>query len=224
MKKMAGIMVLVVGLSSVGFAQENASSASRQAANHRYAPSDMMLGYIMGSGINGEGDIFNLKKGFFVANAYLGVNYDFYFFNWLSASTGLYLLELTSVVLKEDLSMMSSDLSITDMMQTPVCLTIPVSAHVNVPRAEWLYLGAGVNFNIPLFSLLDTAPEVANVDLPDTKGSFFISVPIDIGIDIAKGTGSRRFAIRITPNFLKSGTLVTYGIMWQNNSRIYRKS
>jgi hypothetical protein len=223
MKKMAGIMFLVVGLSSVGFAQENSSAESGQAASHRYRPYDMMLGFTSGMGLNGSGDVFSLKEGFFVLNAYMGANYDFYFLNWLSASSGLYLLEHMSIVLKEDIPE-GSNLSMTDMMQTPFCLTIPVSVHVNMPRAEWLYLGIGVNFNIPLFSLLKTVPQARDFDLPDTKGSFFVSLPIDIGIDMAKGTGSRRFVFRVTPNFLKSDPLVTFGLMYQINARIYRKS
>jgi hypothetical protein len=183
----------------------------------------MMLGFTGGGGVNMSGDALNLKKGYFIANAYIGVNYDFYFLNWLSASSGLYLLEHMSLVLKEDIPA-GSNLSFTEIMQTPVCRTIPVSAHVNVPRLEWLYLGIGANFNSPLFSLMDGVSKTAGLDLPDTKGSFFVSLPIDIGIDIASGTGSRRFIFRVTPNFLKADTLVTFGLMFQANARISRKS
>jgi hypothetical protein len=222
MKKMAGIVFLVVGLSSVGFSQENSSAESSQAASHRYQPHDMMLGFTSGGSFNKSGDVYDLKEGFLILDGYMGVNYDFYFLNWLSASSGLYLLEHMSIVLKEDLPA-NSDISITEIMQTPVCLTIPVSVHVNMPRAEWLYLGVGAHFNIPLFSLLSTTAKADGLNLPDTKGSFFVSLPIDIGIDWAKGTGSRRFVFRITPNFLKSDTLVTFGIMYQANIRISRK-
>jgi hypothetical protein len=223
MKKMAGIVFLVVGLSSAGFAQEGSSATSEQAANHRYAPYDMLLGFAGGGGFNMSGNITELKEGYIVANGYMGVNYDFYFLNWLSASSGLYVLEHISLVLKEDIPI-GSDLTLTELIQSPICITIPLAAHVNVPSLERLYLGVGANFNIPLFNLLKTSPEAKNLGLPDTKGSFFVSLPIDIGIDMARGTGSRRFVFRVTPNFLKSDTLVNFGIMYQSNIRIYRKN
>jgi hypothetical protein len=222
MKKMAGIMFLVVGLSSVGFAQESSSAVSGRATDHRYAPYDMLLGFTGGMDIHWSGNAFGLNEGSFVFNGYAGANFDMYFLNWLSASSGLFLLEHMSLILKEDFSMNPS-LSVTDVMQTPICLTIPVAVHVNVPRAEWLYLGAGVNFNIPLFNLLSTIPEARNADLPDTKGSFFMSVPVDIGIDMEKRNGSHRFVVRVIPHFLKADTLVTVGFMYQKNARIYRK-
>jgi hypothetical protein len=107
-------------------------------------------------------------------------------------------------------------------MRTPISLTIPLSAHVNMPGLEWLYLGAGVNFNIPLFSLLDTA-RPSNVDLPDTKGDPYISLPIDLGVDFNAGSRFNRLLFRVTPHFFEPDTLITFGIMFQSSTKIYSK-
>jgi hypothetical protein len=213
MKKMVSVVVLTVVLSSFGFAQEKAASETA----HKYQPFDMMLGLTGGAGFNMRGNAFALERdSFLIVDAYGGVNYDFYILNWLSASTGLYVYEVMSVNLKQDLS--NSGRSLTDEMRTPVSVTFPLSAHINMPGLEWLYLGAGVNFSIPLFSLPTGRP-----DVPDTKGDPYFSLPIDLGVDFAIGDKLRRIVFRATPYFFKPDTLVTFGIMIQNNMKIYSK-
>lgn len=211
MKKMVVFVFLMVVLSSVGFAQENPAPN----VTHKYQPFDMLLGFGGNAGFNMKGDVISLKKGYFIATAAVGVNYDVYFLYWLSASTGLYANEVMSLNLSKD----EPNQTFTDMLRTPLCLTIPFQVHVNVPRLEWLYLGAGLNFNIPLFSVI---PSKAGI--PDTKGDPFISLPIDIGIDVTPGGKYKRFVFRVTPHFFEEeGTLITFGIMYQSNIKIYSK-
>jgi hypothetical protein len=223
MKKIVGIMFVFVVLASAGFAQEVPALAAPPKISTRYNPLDMLLGLDFGAGMNMSGDILNLKKGFFILNADTGINYSCYIFSWLSVGTGLYAREHMSVILENDLGE-SSNLSLTDIMQTPFCLTIPLAVHINAPQAEWLYVGVGLNVNIPLFSLMDTVTsETPDLKLPDTKGSTFLSLPIDIGVDFASANAPKRFIFRIMPNFLENGILVSYGIRYQTSLRIYRK-
>jgi hypothetical protein len=206
----------------VGFAQEEDAGTPPPQVKTRFKPFDMLLGFNYGLGGNISGNPMELKKGTFIFYGDMGVNYDFYILNWLSVGTGLFAHEHMSIILKEDLSS-DSNLTITDIMQTPFCLTFPLAVHVNIPHLEWLYLGAGLNINIPLFSLLDTAPNTSGVDLPDTKGSTFISIPIDIGIDFSSERTPKRFIFRIMPNILEADTLVSFGIMYQASRKIYSK-
>jgi hypothetical protein len=213
-------MFVLVAVAQMGFAQEEGIGTPPSPS--RFKPFDMLLGLNYGLGGNLSGAPFDLKKGSFIFYGDIGVNYDFYILNWLSVGTGLFAHEHLSVVLEKDLDS-NSDLSFTDVLQTPFCLTIPVAVHVNIPRVEWLYIGAGLNINIPLFSLMDTAPQTSGVDLPDTKGSTFISIPIDIGIDFSSERTPKRVIFRIMPNILESGTLVSFGLMYQANRKIYSK-
>lgn len=71
-------------------------------AKHKYNPCDMTLGITGGAGFNMQGEPFDLEEGFFIADFYAGVNYDFYILNWLSVSTGLYAYEVLSLNLKSD--------------------------------------------------------------------------------------------------------------------------
>jgi hypothetical protein len=92
-----------------------------------------------------------------------------------------------------------------------------------MPGLEWLYLGAGINFHIPIFSLTDTISS-ADIDMPDTKGDPYVSLPIDVGFDFSTaGKSSRRLLLRVTPHFFESYTLVAFGIAFQSNMRIYSK-
>ncbi|MDR0638606.1 MAG: hypothetical protein LBG27_06875 [Spirochaetaceae bacterium] len=213
MKKVISVVFLAVVLSSFGFAQEKPASETA----HRYKPLDMLLGFSGGGGFNMKGNAFELEQdSYLIIDAYAGVNYDFYMLYWLSASTGLYVYEVMSINNKADLS--DSNLTVADIIRTPVALTLPLSAHVNMPGLEWLYLGAGINFNIPLFSLT-----AGQSDLPDTKGDPYISVPIDIGVDFKAGSSLKRVLFRVTPHLFEPDTLVTFGLMFQNNIKIYSK-
>ncbi|MDR0684072.1 MAG: hypothetical protein LBF83_02955 [Spirochaetaceae bacterium] len=213
MNKVVNAVVLAVVLCSFGFAQETPASEN----THKYKSLDMLLGFSGGGGFNMKGDAFQLEKdSYFIVDAYVGVNYDFYILYWLSASTGLYVYEIMSVNNKVDLS--DTNTTLTDVMRTPIALTLPISAHVNMPRLEWLYLGAGMNFHIPLFSMIP-----ASSGMPDTKGDPYISLPIDVGVDFKAGNKLCRILLRATPHFFEPDTLVTFGIMFQNNIKIYSK-
>jgi hypothetical protein len=243
MKKFVGIMFMFVVLASAGFAQEEVAAeavAESESAGveeaiaptdtvekpepkaspqpqTRFQPFDMLLGLSSGAGINMGGDPFSQKKGFFIMNADLGVSYDFYVFSWLSAGSGLFLHLHASEVLKEDIDK-NSYFSFIDGLWVPLCITLPLMAHINVPHAEWLYVGAGLNVNIPLFNLMET------VSLPDSpSNAVFLSVPIEVGIDFATARSPKRFVLRIMPNMLESGTLLSFGFMYQSSSRIFHK-
>jgi hypothetical protein len=222
-KKMAKKRLLVVALASLlaggVFAQEDM---------HRHQPFDMLLGLNTGMGITPNlGDWFSvfdgrIPKGNYALTFDFGLTYDFYLFNWLSFNTGLLLHSDIYVVLKQDLDNIDS---FTDVAATPLCLTIPLAAHVNIPKAEWLYAGIGLNLNIPIFGMLDGVAMEVIEERIDTKGDFFVSLPIDIGFDYVKpGRGGGRFFFRITPEFHKNGTAVPIGFMWQiYNWKIYSK-
>jgi hypothetical protein len=185
----------------------------------------MLLGINAGMGITPNmGELFSevsnnrIPKGNYAITFDFGLTYDFYLFNWLSFNTGLLLHPDIYLVLDQDFNNVDS---FTDIAATPLCLTIPFAAHVNIPKVEWLYAGIGLSLNIPVTSMLD-----GTVDLGvDTKGDFFVGLPIDIGFDFVKpGRGGGRFFFRITPEFHENGTAVPIGFMWQiYNWKLYSK-
>jgi outer membrane protein W len=164
-------------------------------------------------------DLANEKRRFsFLASADIGLTYDFYIFNWLSVNTGLlFHPQVVAMYKPEYETKAEGELKVTDYMQTPLCLTIPLQFHINIPRVERLYVGAGVNFNIPITSMTKNFERVSGVEMPETKGSFFFSLPVDIGFDLVKpeDKGGGRFFFRVTPTFLKEGFLLPFGVMWQ---------
>jgi hypothetical protein len=207
--------MMVFMLSTILFAQDGRP--------RKHEASDMLLGINAGLGAMFSGDIISLNAGSFVFAADLGLTYDFYIFRWLSATTGVMLHPQLSVILKEDIAE-GSDLEFTDILQSPVCITIPFQVHLNVPFIEWLYAGFGVNINIPFKSMLSNiVPD--ELGLPDTRGGVFISLPIDLGFDMIKpGGGGGRFFFRATPSFLENGVVMPVGFIWQiYNFRIYHK-
>ena len=150
-----------------------------------------------------------------------GLTYDFYLFYWLSFNTGIMFHEDVYAILEQDFD---ADGSFTDIAATPTCITIPIGAHFNIPKVEWLYAGIGLTLNIPVASLLDSAdPSFKEID---TKGPFFVGLPIDIGFDFVRvGRGGARFFFRITPEFHKKGTVVPIGFIWQiNNWKLYGRN
>ncbi|MDR2618269.1 MAG: hypothetical protein LBC62_05295 [Treponema sp.] len=205
-----GLVALVLAAFVAGgvFAQEE----------YKHQPFDMLLGINSGLGVSPNiGGAFNLQKGNYAITFDLGLTYDFYLFNWLSFNTGLLLHPDIYVLLDQD---QFGDDNFTKYAATPVCLTIPLAAHINVPKVEWLYAGVGLNLNIPVSSMLDDTV----IDI-DTKGDFFIGLPIDIGFDFIKpGKGGSRFFFRITPEIHENGTTLPVGFMWQvYNWKIYSK-
>ncbi|MDR1315864.1 MAG: hypothetical protein LBK13_03225 [Spirochaetales bacterium] len=210
-----GLLVLVLAgvLAGVIFAQEENKTP---AAVHKHQPFDMLLGLNYGLGITpnigdwanvlGGGDTF--PKGNYALAFDFGLTYEFYIFNWLSANTGLLLHPDIYLILDQDLN--SDDIELTDIAASPFCLTIPIAAHVNIPKVEWLYAGIGLSLNIPISGIFDGLAGT------DTKGDFFVGLPIDLGFDfIRPGRGGMRFFFRITPEFHEKGTAVPIGFIWQ---------
>jgi len=203
MKKMLLIMLVFAMAGTGAFAQE-----------HKHEPFDVLIGLNFGFGISpnvfglfsgpGEGEAWSGNYAFTMD---FGLTVDFYFLNWLSVSSGLLLHPDIYATLNRGTSSVDN---ITDIAGMPFCLTIPIMAHINTPRVEWLYMGVGVNINIPLFGLLDSVAGTS------TKGKTFVGLPIDIGFDFVKpGRGGVRFFFRVTPEFHKNGTPVPIGFVWQ---------
>jgi hypothetical protein len=230
-RKAAALVVmgcLVLGAAS---AQENAASSG-----HKHEPFDVLLGLNLGFGVSSN--LFNtisaiaswqsgntLPEGAAAVTFDLGVTADFYLLNWLSFSSGL-LLHPDIYLTPKGLNLTDRPAKFTDIFATPLCLTIPFAAHVNIPTLEWLYVGLGLNLNLPLTSLLDSTGVAAAITRIDTKGKFFVGLPIDIGFDFVKpgSNGGARLVFRITPEFHENGTAVPIGIMWQVwNWKLYSK-
>jgi hypothetical protein len=209
-KKIVLVLLMVVLLAGRTFAQ----------GESKHQQFDVLIGLNFGLGITPSMfEFFNsirveeakIPKGNYAVICDFGITGDFYLFNWLSVNTGLLLHPGEYVLLDHDLR---GGYGIIDVAAAPLCLTIPIAAHVNIPKAEWLYAGIGLSFNIPLLSMLDsTTNEEIYVD---TKGKFFIGLPIDLGFDfIRPGKGGARFFFRITPEFHEKGTVVPIGFIWQ---------
>jgi hypothetical protein len=215
MKRTIGLLILLCALLPAVFAQD--------AERHIHEPFDMLLGINFGLGGMGSGDVRNLKEGYAVFAADLGLSYDFYIRYWLSVTSGLMLHPQMTAILNEDVGP-NSNISFGDVLQAPLCLTIPVQVHVNVPRMEWLYVGVGVNINIPVQNLLSNVALEEN-NLPVAGARTFFSLPIDFGADLmSPGRGGVRFFYRVTPTFLETKTVVPVGFVWQfYNFRIFHK-
>jgi hypothetical protein len=164
-------------------------------------------------------------------NANFNVNFDFYVFPWLSISTGF--IFGPSIFVYKRFPFMYDELK--EGKDIGMYMTIPLSLHINIPNVEWLYVGVGVGFNIPVASFApndDVQPRVN----PQYEARYFTSLPIDIGVDYAKkkNRAGGRFLIRITPQFhpyyfdyierdegsdetiaAENKIIMTYGIVWQ---------
>jgi hypothetical protein len=215
--KKKGLLVLVLASVLAGgvFAQETAV--------HKHQPFDMLLGLNFGIGVSSNlGDLYSalndhyIPEGNYAMMYDFGLTYDFYLFDWLSFNTGLLLHPDVYLILDQDLNNVDN---FTDIAATPLCLTIPLTAHVNIPKVEWLYAGIGLSFNFPIVGLVDGLAGI------DTKGDAFVGLPIDIGFDFVKqGGGGGRFFFRFTPEFHEKGTTVPIGFIWQlYNWKIYGK-
>ncbi|MDR2343387.1 MAG: hypothetical protein LBD86_02500, partial [Spirochaetaceae bacterium] len=151
-------MVLVLAASVAAsvaggvFAQEERESPD---VVHKHQPFDMLLGLNSGFGLTPNiGDFFNaategsMPKGNYAPTFDFGLSYDFYIFHWLSFNTGLLMHPDIYLILDQDFKGIKSS---TDIASAPLCLTVPLAAHVNVPKVEWLYAGIGLSLNIPLY-------------------------------------------------------------------------
>jgi len=198
-KKAFLVLILIALLSGTVFAQKHKSG-------------DMLLGIDLGMGITPsfskvKND--NIPSGNYAITFDLGLNFDYYLYRWLSLSSGLFMHSGIYLLWDKPFDIEFQDL--TDWAKTPICFTLPVMAHINVPVVEWLYLGAGVTLNFPVASLLDK--DVHDID---TKGKFYLGIPFDLGFDFIKaGKGGSRFFFRVTPEIHKGGTPILVGFMWQ---------
>ena len=216
-KKLALILALSLAVSGAAFSQ------------HKYKSMDMLLGVDFGMGATYNSynlSSFPWKAMNYAVTGDFGLNYDVYVFPWLSLSTGvaarsgLYCV-FDSAVEEDDIG-----LAMALGAKTPVSVSIPLSFHINIPYANFFYLGAGVAINIPV-----TKWSVKELEIKDTeftfgrKGDNYISIPIDFGFDLVKANkGGSRFIIRFAPEFHKEGTFLPVGFMWQlHNFRIYSK-
>ena len=205
MKKLSWFLLLIIGLIMPVFAQG------------KHQQFDMYFGLSLGAAGMKTND-----NGIFTAD--FGVNYGFYFFNRVSINTGI----LFHTELYSNHNMLTG----TDPMQTPLCFTIPIGFHFNIPKAEWLYTGVSFAVNIPIADFRSSSAsvnrhgEVSGGKSPFTADSVFFSLPIDIGIDMIKpGRGGSRLLFRVTPAFYKGGTIVPLGIIWQiYNWRVHQKT
>jgi hypothetical protein len=191
-------------------------SAFAQDGDHKHEPFDGLIGLNIGFGATTNlgdlfGDIPPIPKGNYAMYFNAGLTFDFYLFSWLSFTTGLFSHGEMYLILDQDYTTVTS---FTDIAATPICLTIPLEAHVNVPNLEWLYAGVGLTLNIPISSIL----EDQNYGV-DTKGDFFIGIPIDIGFDFinSSGKGPRLF-FRFMPEIHERGVTLPIGLVLQTNN------
>jgi hypothetical protein len=208
-KKALMVLVLACALTGGAFAKD-----------HKHQSFDMMLGLNFGEGLTpnffrlfqaGTSDA--IPAGNYAVTLDLGMTFDFYLLYWLSFTTGALLHPDIYLLLDQNIENIEN---FTDIAATPVCLTIPIAAHINIPKAEWLYAGVGVNFNIPLYSFLDSVITDENGAPVDTKGKSFIGLPIDIGFDfIRAGRGGMRLFFRLNPEFHERGITFPIGLNWQ---------
>jgi hypothetical protein len=208
-KKLVLVLLMVVLLAGGAFAQEE----------NIHQPRDVLIGLNFGLGITPNmfepfRNMGEISQRNYAIICDFGITVDFYRFNWLSVNTGL-LLHPDIYALDQD---SSNDYIYSDA--EPLCLTIPIAAHVNIPKAEWLYVGIGLSLNIPLFGMFDYTRNSSG-----NRGEFFLGLPIDFGFDFIKsgngfdltkpGGGGARFFFRITPEFHERGTTVPIGFIWQ---------
>jgi hypothetical protein len=113
-------------------------------------------------------------------------------------------------------------------MNAGLYLQIPFMVHFNIPVVEFLYLGAGVAANIPVWgpdSLV--GDNIAKYFKDGIAGNTFLSVPIDVGFDFCKrGRGSgARLLFRIQPEFFQGGFMsCPISLTWQIwNWRVHSK-
>ena len=191
------------------------SAGSVFAGGSRHSAGDMLLGINLGMGITTN--FSDLLKDNIPADDYglafnLGLNFDYYFLDWLSASTGVFATAGMYGLFDKPVNI--DNYNLTDYAKTPICFTLPLQTHINIPKAEFLYLGAGLNFNFPTRSIIDSV--VKEVDI-DTKGKFFLGIPIDFGFDfVQQGSGGSRLFFRVMPEIHKGwGRPVLVGFVWQ---------
>ena len=221
-KKLILVFVIFFLLSVSAFAQRN----------YKHQSGDILIGgdFFIGATPNLVNLIStNIKtpgtfvEGNYALTAALGLHVDFYLTRFISLSSGVMAKPGLYAFLNKDYTF-SEDTQLTDIARSPLSVTVPVMAHFNIPLVEWLYVGAGVQLNFPVLGIVDTfanryiPPELGTID---TKGGFFIGVPLDLGFDfISANSGGMRLFFRVTPEFHKNyqdknTIVVPIGLVWQ---------
>jgi len=218
LKRFFLVFVLVFVLSESVFSQNIFTDGVFSGVDFKHQRGDIYLGVNIGMGFTPNffralplGSSF--PEGNYALTFDLGLSYDYYQIEWLSFNAGLIGHFGMYVFLDQDLTLRSNT-GFTDIASTPLSLTIPLSAHINIPYLDFLYTGIGVSLNIPLVTLFDSDdPEDSRRDM---TGDVFLGIPIDLGFDfIPPDSGGMRFFFRVTPEFHRSGTVVPIGFMWQ---------
>jgi len=182
---------------------------------------DMYAGLNLGMGFTSNlfnvfsaGDSF--PRGNYALTFDMGLSYGYYQTEWLSFNAGLLAHFGMYAFLRQDLKLNAST-GFMDIAAAPVSLTIPLSAHINIPYVSFLYAGIGVSLNIPVISLLNSnSDDPDDPRQPDMSGDVFLGLPIDFGFDLMpEDSGGMRFFFRITPEFHRNGTVVPIGFVWQ---------
>jgi hypothetical protein len=213
MKRFVAIAVAIFTLGSGASAQTDKT--------HKHEQFDMLLGLNLGLGGIATGNIVKGGSGTFALSVDMGLTFDFYIFNYLSVNTGILLHPEAHLIIEDNMQKnYTSDFTLSDYAAVPLCISLPIMAHLNIPRLEWLYLGFGLNINIPLMGMLDSLDD----DI-DTKGNVFVGLPIDIGSDLMQqNKNGMRFFFRITPTILENGIVVPVSCVWQiYNWKIFRR-
>jgi len=181
---------------------------------HKHEKFDMLLGLGLGEGISPNLLLFFILdqelQNDYALYVEFGLNFDFYINKYLSINSGLlYRMNMYGY------SYIDKDTGEdSDGVALPLCLTFPFAIHLNIPRMEFLYVGVGVHFNVPLFGLFESYLDY------DTRGKPFIGIPIDLGFDFMRpgGEGPRLF-LRIIPEIHRQNTVVPVGVFVQFNNR-----
>lgn len=200
-KKISLFFIVLVVLSTNIFAQNY---------DNKYYPQDNIIGVSVGFGGMADVGIFKNRAGSAIATAHIGITYNHYFDNYLAVNTGFMFHSELYTKLKQDLP---SGAKLINYMKAPFCLTIPVGFSFNIPRMEWLYMGAGVNMNIPIANMNSTQSR--------TKEILFVGIPVDLGVDFMKyNISGFRLFLRVTPTFHKEGVFAPIGLVWQYNWKV----
>jgi hypothetical protein len=207
-------LIILFGLSTSIFSQNEKNTENRlDTVFYKHNPRENIIGLNIGFSGMATGGILKNKAGSAIFTAHIGITYNHYFTNWLAINTGFILHTELYSKLEQDLP---SGAKLIDYMKTPFCFTIPVGVNFNIPGAEWLYIGVGLNVNIPIANLKSmTAQNYADI------GKVFIGIPIDLGVDLMKpNRGGSRLFLRVTPTFHKETVFAPVGLVWQYNWRV----
>lgn len=177
-------------------------------SQEKHNAGDMLLGIALdGYGYMSTSDLTMLGG--------LGLTYEYYIFNWLSASGGFF---GNGGVVARGTNLGSAEGKAT-AGGIPFYLQIPLDVHVNIPKVAWIYTGLGFSFDIPLFSMSDTI-----IGVPASTMASFLAIHGDIGLDFIKKHGWR-VLLRVSKSLvnLNEGYYpepILFGLLMQYNIKI----